>query len=180
LSNFIWGILSVMPHDNQAELFYRVDKNDKVIGSVPRSEAHADRNIIHRAVDIAITNSKRRILLQKRSMHKDTNPGFWSISASGHVTFGETYLQAAERETKEELGVNIELKFVVKELSKLEREQELTSIYVGKLDFTPTEFDTTEVSEVRWVDLDRIAEFITNNQFSAAAKSTLETLGYVQ
>lgn len=169
-----------MPHDDQAELFYRVDENDNVLGSVTRKEAHSDNTIIHRAVDIAITNSKKQILLQKRSMHKDTNPGFWSISASGHVTFGETYQEAADRETEEELGVKVELKFVTSDLIKLEREQEITGIFVGDFESTPTEFDKTEVSEVKWVNLDQLAEFIENNQFSVAAKRTLETLGYVQ
>jgi len=168
-----------MPHDNQAELFYRVDAKDNVLGSVTRKEAHADNTIIHRAVDIAITNSKKQILLQKRSVHKDTNPGFWSISASGHVTFGETYQEAAERETKEELGVKMKLKSITKDLIKLEKEQEFTGIFVGELESTPTEFDMTEVSEVRWVELDRLAEFIESNEFSESPISTLKTLGYL-
>ncbi|PIR63027.1 MAG: NUDIX hydrolase [Candidatus Pacebacteria bacterium CG10_big_fil_rev_8_21_14_0_10_42_12] len=168
-----------MPHDDQAELFYRVDENDNVLGSVTRKEAHSDNTIIHRAVDIAITNSKNQILLQKRSMHKDTNPGFWSISASGHVTFGETYQQAAVRETEEELGVKVQLKFVTSDLIKLEREQEITGIFLGGLELTPTEFDTTEVSEVRWIDLEDLSEFIKKHDFSASPIQTLKILHFL-
>ncbi len=79
-----------MPHDNQEELFTHVDSNDNVLGSVTRRQAHQDPTLIHRAVDVLVFNDQNEILLQKRSHHKDTNPGTWTISASGHVTYPQT------------------------------------------------------------------------------------------
>ena len=105
-----------MPYDDQTELFYLVDKNDKVLGFTARKQAHKDRSKIHRSVDVVATNSSKQILLQKRSKHKDTFPGFWTISASGHVTYGQTYEQAAKREIEEELGIHPPLRYVAKEL----------------------------------------------------------------
>lgn len=38
-------------------------------------------------------------------MNKDEQPGKWDSSAAGHVDSGETYLDCAQREITEELGI---------------------------------------------------------------------------
>lgn len=48
------------------------------------------------------------ILLQQRSLSKSSKPGWFHISAGGHINVGETALQAAIRETKEEMGLDVE------------------------------------------------------------------------
>ena len=48
------------------------------------------------------------LLLQKRSLSKDSNPGCYDISSAGHVSAGDTYLPAALRELGEELGIRAE------------------------------------------------------------------------
>jgi len=70
----------------------------------PRDKVHA-RGFWHRTVHVWLINSAGEILLQQRGSHKDSNPGLWDISAAGHIDPGETSLQAALRETREELGV---------------------------------------------------------------------------
>jgi isopentenyldiphosphate isomerase len=44
------------------------------------------------------------LVLQQRSLAKDTFPGCWDATAAGHWRFGETAAQAA-REIEEELGI---------------------------------------------------------------------------
>ena len=85
----------------QDELFDLVDGNDVVIGTVKRKDAHSNPALIHRAVGILVFNQKGQLFLQKRSQTKDTYPGYWTISASGHLKPGETYRQAALRELNE-------------------------------------------------------------------------------
>ena len=46
------------------------------------------------------------VFLQKRSMQKDTSPGKWDSSASGHVDSGEDYDACALRELREEIGLS--------------------------------------------------------------------------
>ena len=57
-------------------------------------------------------NDKGRLefLWQKRSEKVDRYPGDYDISAGGHVNLGETLVEAAIRETREEIGVKIEAK----------------------------------------------------------------------
>jgi isopentenyldiphosphate isomerase len=47
-----------------------------------------------------------QVLLQQRSLQKDTFPGCWDAAAAGHWRFGETPAQAA-REIAEELGIEV-------------------------------------------------------------------------
>jgi isopentenyldiphosphate isomerase len=48
----------------------------------------------------------RQVVLQRRSLEKDTFPGCWDAAAAGHWRFGESAAEAA-REIAEELGLSI-------------------------------------------------------------------------
>lgn len=48
------------------------------------------------------------VLLQQRSLNKSSKPGWFHISAGGHINVGESALQAAIRETKEEMGLDVD------------------------------------------------------------------------
>lgn len=86
-----------------------VDHNDLVIGRRPRTEC-LDKGLLHRAVTIFIANDKGDVFLQKRAKHLRFYPGRWTASCTGHVSAGETYFQGANRELKEELGIECELR----------------------------------------------------------------------
>jgi len=47
------------------------------------------------------------LLFQRRSQYVDRHAGEWDISAGGHVDYGESIIEAAVRETKEEIGAEI-------------------------------------------------------------------------
>ena len=86
------------------EVFDVVDEADRVIGSAPRSEVHR-RKLRHRAVHVLLFNARAELFVQKRSAAKDTFPGCYDSSASGHLNSGEDYDTCASRETQEELGL---------------------------------------------------------------------------
>jgi isopentenyl-diphosphate Delta-isomerase len=94
-----------MTPENQ-EIFDVVNARDEVISQQPRSEVHR-LGLRHRAVHVLVFNQRGQVFLQKRSLHKDTFPGAWDSSASGHLDAGEKYDEAARREVNEELGVNL-------------------------------------------------------------------------
>jgi isopentenyldiphosphate isomerase len=85
------------------EIFDIVNQRDEVIGQERRSEVHR-RGLRHRSVHVLVFNAAGRVFLQKRSVRKDTFPGAWDSSASGHLDQGETYDACAVRELREELG----------------------------------------------------------------------------
>ena len=86
------------------EEFDVVNDRDEVVGRAPRGEVHR-RGLWHRAVHVLVTDAAGRVFLQQRSRLKDTAPGCWDSSCSGHVDAGEDYDAAARRELAEEIGV---------------------------------------------------------------------------
>src|SRR5271154_1139776 len=96
--------MSKTPHAaNPDELFDVVDLDDQVIGQAPRREVHA-RKLLHRAIHVLVHDPNGHLFLQRRSLTKDSDPGCWDASCTGHVDAGEDYLIAARRELGEELG----------------------------------------------------------------------------
>lgn len=71
-----------------------------------KSEIHRDGDW-HRAAHVWVVVGDGRLLLQRRSHSKENWPGQWDISAAGHVSAGETSVEAAVREMEEELGLRI-------------------------------------------------------------------------
>ena len=90
------------------EIFDVCDENDRVIGQAPRSAVHAQK-MLHRAVHVFVFNTRDELLLQRRSASKDEFPLTLTSSASGHLSAGEAYDQAAVRELHEEIGLTGEL-----------------------------------------------------------------------
>ena len=86
------------------EIFDVVDDRDRIIGKQTRREVHA-RGLKHRAVHVLVLNERGEVYLQKRSFKKDTFPGAWDSSASGHLNSGETYEACVVREAREEIGL---------------------------------------------------------------------------
>lgn len=82
-----------------------VDEKGMVTGKATRAEVHRGPGKLHPVIHLHLINSKGEIYLQKRSMHKDTQPGKWDTAVGGHVDLGETIEQALFRETKEELNI---------------------------------------------------------------------------
>jgi isopentenyl-diphosphate delta-isomerase len=71
-----------------------------------KDEAHQN-GWFHPTVHIWFYTATPALLLQKRSLTKDTFPGFWDVSVAGHVSAGESILEGAIREVKEEIGLDI-------------------------------------------------------------------------
>lgn len=171
--------LVYMPEDNQLELFYLVDKDDNEIGSISRTQAHSSPDFIHRCVQIIIQNSKNQILLQQRSAQKDLYPLHWTVSASGHVTFGNTYTQAAERELFEEIGIKTALTFKTKHLISNDRESEMIAVFTGIYEELPNNIDPFEVKQVKWIDITELKEFISNNPITFETEAALKALNLI-
>jgi len=106
-------------------------------------------------------DGEMQVLLQKRSDSSKTWPGFLDAAAAGHIDFGETPLQAALRETKEELGIDtnpddVELLFVHRQELRYEpakvTENEIQWVYgydlTGRQRF---DLEKSEVKSVGWV-----------------------------
>ena len=143
------------------EVFDVVDEMDRVVGRAPRREVHA-RGLRHRAVHILVFNGVGDVFLQRRSMAKDMHPGKWDSSASGHVDGGEEYGEAALRELREELGIQVEPEGLL-ELGRIgagqETEHEFVRVYRVVRE-GPFSINEAEISEGRFVAPSRVGAWV--------------------
>lgn len=131
------------------EIFDVVNERDEVVGRATRREVHS-RGLRHRAVHVLVFNRRGEVFLQKRSMAKDSAPGCWDSSCSGHLDAGEDYAAAAVRELEEEIGLKIAgpqlLKPVFRGTAGEETANEFTWVYrleaEGPFALNPAEIDS--------------------------------------
>lgn len=71
-----------------------------------------DRDCYIVGINNWIVNSEGKFLVQRRALTKKNNPGKWS-STNGLIQMGESNFEAVQRETKEELGIEIDPKQIV-------------------------------------------------------------------
>jgi len=142
------------------ELFDVVDAEDRVLRTEERAVVHR-KKLMHRAIHVFVFNSNGQLYLQRRSMSKDTAPGKWVSSCSGHVDAGEDYDTAVRRELGEEIGLYLpwELKPVFKEAPCKQTGYEFVWVYECRAE-GPFVLDPEEVSEGQWIDLDALANWL--------------------
>ena len=73
------------------------------------------KGLFHIVSGVVVRHTDGTYLLMQRDLHKDGWPGLWEMGASGSILKGETPLQGAIRELKEECGLggeDMELLFV--------------------------------------------------------------------
>lgn len=151
------------------EKFELVDKNGNKTGRVITYLDTCNPNNIPDecflpVVGVVIINHKNEILLQKRSMLKKSNPGKWGI-CGGKINLGETPIDAALRETLEEIGVNIE-----KDKIKVIREAAngkgyFIIFYIKKdIDIKECRLKNDEVEELRYFRVEEL-EGLDNEGF---------------
>lgn len=100
-------------------------------------------------------------LWQKRSEKIDRYPGDWDISAGGHINLGETKIDAAVREAREEIGAEIDVSELKLATMRPFNKDRFAWVYL--VDYTDKvedfHFDDEEVSEVKWVKYNEMKEF---------------------
>ncbi|MBC8756422.1 NUDIX domain-containing protein [Kordia sp. YSTF-M3] len=87
------------------ELLDILDNNGKPTGEyLPKDEVHRN-GYFHGTVHVWLYTKRGEVVLQLRAADKQNFPNRWDVSVAGHISHGETALQAAQRELEEELGI---------------------------------------------------------------------------
>ncbi len=139
-----------------------VDDDNQVTGFASAEEVY-ERRLNHRIVHVLIFNDKGDILLQLRSAKKKFCPGHWVTSAGGHVQKGESYEQAAKRELKEELGVDVPLALIDESPYDHYKMRKFLQVFRA-VHNGPFKFNPEEVSGCRWFSVDDVRDMVRKNQ----------------
>lgn len=153
--------------ESMEEMIDVLDENGIKTGEVlTRKEVHK-RGLWHRVIVVAIIDNKDRILVQQRSYQKDTNPGKWDVSAAGHVSAGQSSLEATLREIEEEVGIclqneNLQYIFTCKKETRPKENhiaKHFNDFYIARVKEIDMEHITLQESEVE------NAKLVTKEEF---------------
>ncbi len=146
------------------EYFDVLNENGEKIGEPQPHQYVHQHGLFHRTVHVWFLNSQGEILLQRRSKNKWVYPNYWDISVGGHVSAGQTNLEAAKKETQEELGLILpdlifKHLFTIKEHVVINNgvyiNNEFQDVYLVRSDISISDLklSSEEVEEVRWISI---------------------------
>ena len=147
--------------------------------TVERDIAHRD-GILHRTAHVWIVREKDKkfdILLQKRSMEKESFPGLFDTSSAGHIPAGDDPVTSALRELEEELGIiaapedlayagMFRIRYEKEFHGRIFKDNEVTRVFVYRkaVEAVNLKLQKSEVDEVRWFDLEEVLEEIKTSR----------------
>ncbi len=143
------------------EIWDAYDRNEEKLGfDIVRGDIIPE-GVYHMVCETIVRHKDGTILLMQRDWTKKLFPGAWEIGAGGSALKGETPLEGAKRELREESGV------IAKELTPLYRviTDEAHSIYHGFLCITDCPKDSIilqpgETIAYKWVTKEEFVAFI--------------------
>lgn len=154
--------------DTNPEIVVLVDEQNRILGTMPKSDVHDAITPLHRAFSSFVFRaSDQHLLLQQRSARKKTWPLVWSNSCCGHPGLGESNVDAARRRLKYELGLD---PIVLEEAAPYRycftrdgtMENEICPILVGIVEREPV-INRDEVEAVQWMEWKGFLEVIERN-----------------
>ncbi|MFA6602565.1 MAG: NUDIX domain-containing protein [Candidatus Shapirobacteria bacterium] len=157
--------------DRGKELLWEVNDNDEVVGSISREECHNEtRKPWHRSTHVYLFDSKGNLYLSQRSFSKDTAAGKWTVSAGGHVKYGDEPLVTAQRELEEELGVKVNLTLIDKIKIDYGSEKEIISIFAG-VNSDKIRHNPNEVNQVKIFNYEEVTKNFMSGKFDLSGGS---------
>jgi isopentenyl-diphosphate delta-isomerase len=172
-----------MPN-NDNELVVLVDENDNELGVMEKSKVHTAKTPLHRGLSVFLFDDKSRVLVQRRALHKKTWPGVWSNSCCGHPQPGEAYIDAARREVKEELGLEVEGLHKVSDYRyRFERnrvvENEICPVFAG-VGVGQVRPEPSEVMDYKWMKWEEFRRVLKEDDKGAWSEWCKEEAELVQ
>ncbi len=127
----------------------------------PRGDG-AYQMVIH----VALFNSEGKMLIQRRQKTAKSWPDLWDISCGGHSMAGEDCRDAAMRELKEELDIDIDLEGVLPNFTFTWQGGFDDYFLIEKdIDIRFLSLQESEVQDISWASRDEIKEMIRDGRF---------------
>lgn len=153
--------------EHPGEIWQEYDFNGERLGGVEPKEFLEEKTKLLGAVTIMLyrfNDGKLEFLFQHRAKKLRANPDKWDISAGGHINLNEPRLDAALRETKEEIGVDLDVNKLEFSVFYCRRAKLIAGLYFYDWTGMPDSFNFNdqEVEEVKWVAEEDLEAFWPN------------------
>ena len=117
-------------------------------------------------VHVCIFNSEGKMLIQQRQPFKKGWSGLWDLTAGGSAISGDTSQSAAERELREELGIDISFKEFCPAMT-VNFQEGFDDIYLidSDINISNLKLQFEEVQAVKWATAEEIIQMIKDKFF---------------
>jgi isopentenyldiphosphate isomerase len=132
-------------------------------------------------VHVCIFNQAGRMLIQQRQGCKKAFPNLWDLTVGGAVQAGETSRDAAAREAREELSLDLDLADARPFLT-INYTDGFDDMYVlnREVDLDALHLQESEVQDIRWASLPDVNSLIERGSFVPYHPAFLELLFKMQ
>lgn len=140
-----------------------IDANNNVIGTAPKPDIYA-KQLPHRIAHVWLFNDEGKLAVAMRAKEVSYKPLHWSSTAAGHVSAGESVLEAAYRELMEECEIKTDLE--LKDTVWYEGApgfKKILGLCEGRYQ-KPINIHNAEVDRVEFFSLDEIRELINRGE----------------
>lgn len=155
------------------------ENREKTGKTMVRGEKQPDgfyRIVVH----VCIFNAKNQLLIQQRVPFKDDWKNLWDITVGGSAISRESSRNAAARELKEELGLEIDFSDAknVRRAFSLNFHGGFDDFYIIKKDvnLSALKFQAEEVQNAKWASKDEIFTLLDEKKFIPYHKSFIDFL----
>lgn len=121
---------------------------------------------LHLVIHVCVFNAKGQMLVQQRQPFKKGWSNLWDITVGGSALAGESSYQAAERESKEEIGLSLDLSNHRPSFT-VNFEQGFDDYYLinTEVELSELVLQYEEVQAVKWASREEILHMIENKEF---------------
>lgn len=162
-----------MAHEEWVPL---VDEEGKITGKAPRSQVHNGSKLLHPVVHLHVLNGKNTLLLQKRPLSKQIQPGKWDTAVGGHISAGESPEEALKKEAFEEIGLK-DFSAKLRMVYKWESDVEAELVYLfTTFDFKNIRVQSNEVEEIQFLTKEQIEKELGKGVFTPNFEKEFDAL----
>ncbi|MBR6223634.1 MAG: NUDIX domain-containing protein [Lachnospiraceae bacterium] len=163
------------------ECFDLYDKDRIKTGKILERGNRVPKGYFRLVIHVCIFNTKGEMLIQRREPKKDGWAGMWDISAGGSAVCGDNSQTAAEREVKEELGIDISLEGVRPALT-IHFDEGFNDIYtvIKDVELSDLKLQECEVCDARWASEEEILSMLDSGEFVSYTKSLIPLLFFMR
>ncbi|MGG0657214.1 NUDIX hydrolase [Rummeliibacillus pycnus] len=151
--------------ENEDELWDIYDKDRKLTGRLHRRGDQLSEGDYHLVVHVCIFNSNNQLLIQQRQPWKKGWSNMWDLTVGGSAVAGDNSATAAEREVKEEIGLELDLanerpRFTINFANGFDDYYMITQ----DVDIEKLQLQEDEVQAVKWVDREELLQMVENGE----------------
>lgn len=163
------------------ELFDLYDENRIKTGKTMERGNPEPKGFYRMVVHICIFNDRGKMLIQRRQDNKHGWSGMWDFTVGGSAVAGDTSRQAAAREVREEIGIELADSELRRGLT-VQTENVFDDIYIVNrtVDMSEITLQAEEVAEVKWADMETILKMIDEGVFIPYHRALVELLFFMR